>query len=394
MQKKTLTDDLNFPKNEGLATGFLAAGVIGVLASFIGYFVNSEQFFFSYLTSFTFVATIGLGALFFVMLQHVTRSSWSVVMRRIPETMSYFMFVVGIFFVPLLFGIEYLYEWARPEVIAEDELVQHKQPYLNTPFFIIRNILYFVVWAWLGYRLYQTSINMDHTGDWGIQTRQRTISAPGILLFGFTLSFASFDWMMSMDSHWFSTIFGVYFFAMSFQAFLAVIVLLFIYMQRKGILLNTITKPHHEDVGKLLFGFTVFYAYIAFSQYFLLYYANIPEATIWFYDRFQGSWGVFAMSMLIGRFAIPFLLLLSKPAKSNLKLLGGLSMLIIVLHFMEIYWIIMPILHEPGMNFHWLDVATLLGLVGVAAGLFFNQLKKHDLVPKNDPKLLESLNKH
>ncbi len=391
----TLTDNLKFPAESRINVAFFAVAILGILLSAIGYIVDTQQFYFSYLTSFSFVASISLACLFFVMLQHVTGSKYSVVMRRIPETFASNIYVLAILFIPILFGMEYLYEWVREEKIAADPLVQHKLPYLNEPFFLIRNIIYFVVWSFLGYRLYQNSVDMDNQGDIAeLNRKQKVLSAPGILLFGFTVAFASFDWLMSMDSHWFSTMFGVYFFAMSFQVFFAILILVSLYLRKNDMLSNTIRIPHYNDIGKLLFGFTVFYAYIAFSQFFLIYYANIPEATLWFKYRLDGNWAYMTYIIFAGRFAVPFILLLSKKAKANLKLLGGISVMLVVLHFIEFFWIVQPILQKSELGVHWLDFATLLGLSGLLLGLFFTKFKQADMVPKNDPYIQESLNKH
>ncbi len=393
-QQTTLTDRLTFPAENRISTGFIAVGVLGVALSLIGLVVNTEQFFFSYLTSFAFIASLVLGALFFVMIQHVTRSSWSVVLRRIPETMSLQLIWLGVLFLPVLFGMQFLYEWSRPEMIATDELVQYKRPYLNMPFFIIRNVIYFSVWAYLGYKLYKNSVSMDRSADPELDRKQRVLSAPGLLLFAFTVAFASFDWLMSLDQNWFSTMFGVYYFAMSFQAVLAAVLVVILYLFSKGLLTNTINKSHIQDLGGLLFGFTVFYAYIAFSQFLLIYYANLPKETLWFYYRFEGSWIVLAWLFLIGRFVLPFVLLLGKKAKTNYRLLMGVSVWILLLQFLEMFWIVMPILHEGAFSFHWLDITLLLAFFGISAGLFFRQFAKHSMVPKNDPLLIESLNKH
>ncbi|TVQ15071.1 MAG: hypothetical protein EA364_03075 [Balneolaceae bacterium] len=394
MAKTKPVDDLIYPQNTGILRVLFGIGALGIFASFIGFFVDTKQFHFSYLTSFSYLASFSLASLFFVMLHHITRSSWGVTLRRIPETFSYQLFILAIMFIPILFGMEYLYKWTSPEILATDHLAQHKQPYLNQPFFIIRQIIYFSVWSFLGYRLYKNSVKMDENADWGLETLQRKISAPGILLFSLTVAFASFDWLMSLDFHWFSTMFGVYYFSMSFQAFFAMIILLGLFLRSRGLLLNTITRVHIGDAGKLMFGFTVFYAYIAFSQFFLIYYANIPEETLWYYHRLEGNWSVISYSLIIVRFAAPFLLLLSKAAKSNFTLLGISSVIIVVIHFLEMHWIVMPTLHYHGFSMHWLDISTLVGLGGLLLGFFFYQFQKHSMVPKNDPKFLESLNKH
>lgn len=395
MAQHTLTDNLQFPESNTVTKAFFGAAVVGIVASIIGFFVNTEQFYFSYLTNFTFVATIILAALFFVMLQHITSSSWSVVLRRIPETFSYHIFLLALLFVPVFLGMQYLYDWSRPEVLAQDDLAQYKEPYLNTTFFIIRNVIYFVIWSFLGWKLYQNSVRMDNDGvDASLYSSQKVISGPGLLLFGFTLAFASFDWLMSLEFHWFSTMFGVYIFSMSFQVFLAIAILICLYLRKQGLLLNTIRLPHYEDLGKLLFGFTVFYAYIAFSQFMLYYYANIPEHTMWYYNRLQGSWETVTWMLFFGRFVIPFILLLGLWAKTNLKLLAGLSILIVVMHFIEVFYIVTPALHEAGVSIHWLDITLLLAFAGLFFGLFFQKFKSNSMIPKNDPLLAESLNKH
>ncbi|MDI6402228.1 hypothetical protein QLX67_09490 [Balneolaceae bacterium ANBcel3] len=388
------TESLSFPEGRQLARIFLPAGMIALILTLSGIFFNAERFFYSWLTGFTFIASILLGALFFVMVQHVTRSSWSVVLRRIPETISYQLILLPVFFIPILFGMEYLYEWIRPERIATDELTQHKLPYLNFPFFILRNILYFIVWGFLGYKLYKNSIALDHSGDLSLDKKQRVLSAPGILLFALTVAFASFDWMMSMDSHWFSTMFGVYYFSMSFQAALALIVIITLFLIKKTAFSKIINQAHIHDLGALLFGFTVFYAYIAFSQFLLIYYANIPEETLWYYYRFEGSWIYLAYLFLIGRFVLPFILLLNKRAKSNHALLTGVSIWILFLNFLEMFWIIIPILHKGAISVHWLDVASFVGFLCLSIGFFFYLLAQNSLIPKKDPLLAESLKKH
>jgi len=389
-----LTDSVEFPLGIDTSKPLFGAGIAGLIASGVGYFLNQEQFFFSYLTSFTFFTSIALASLIFLMIHHITRSSWGVVLRRIPESFSSNIAIWAIFFIPVLIGMGTLYGWSNPAYVAGDPIIEGKLAYLNRPFFVIRQILYFAIWGWLGYRLHQASLEMDRTNDWGITTLMRKISAPGILIFALTIAFASFDWLMSLDAHWFSTMFGVYFFAMSFQAFFAVLLLLIFWFHKKGILKNTIRQAHVYDVGAWFFGFTVFYAYIAFSQYLLIYYANISEEVLWYYHRLEGSWEVIAWLLILGRFVIPFILLLNRDTKHNRKVLVGVSILVLIVHFLEIYWIAMPTLHHHGISFSWLDVTTMVGLGGIFFGLFFRTLRASNLVPVNDPKLGDSLGKH
>lgn len=394
MHHAKLIDNLTYPETANTHKLFFGIAAIAGLLSIVGLFTDTRQFFFSYLTSFVFIISISLGSLFFVMIHYITRSEYGVTLRRIPETFASYIYILGFLFVPILFGMDYLYLWMDEAVLAKDQLIADKTPYLNQTFFIIRNLIYFAVWGFLGYKLYANATKLDETGDWGIDTSQRKISAPGLFLFAFTVAFAAFDWMMSLDPAWFSTMFGVYFFSMSFQVFFAVVILMSLYLRSKGLLVNTIKDAHLRDMSLLFFGFTVFYAYIAFGQYFLIYYANFPKEILWFYNRFENGYATIAWALLFGKFIIPFILMLPAKAKSNMKLVGSVAVLIIVLHFIEIYWIIMPVLHKGDISIHWLDITLLVTMVSVFLGLFFNKFRQNNMVANNDPKLEASLSKH
>ena len=389
-----LTDSVQFPSNLDVTKTFYGFGAVGLIASLVGYFLNSEQFFFSYLTSFAFYTSIALASMILVMIHHITKSSWGTVIRRIPEAFMANIGIWGIFMIPVILGMSNLYSWTNTEYVANDPIMLGKVPYLNTPFFIIRQFIYFGIWGYLGYRLHKVSVEMDETNDWGLTKVLQKLSAPGIIIFALTIAFASFDWLMSLDAHWFSTMFGVYYFAMSFQVLFPILILMIFWFRKKGILENTVSKAHIYDLGAWFFGFTVFYAYIAFSQFLLIYYANIPEETLWFYHRLEGSWSFVTYSLLIFRFIIPFILLLNRDTKHNNKLLVITSVMVIVMHIVEMHWIVMPVLSHSGVAFSWLDIATFIGLGGIFMGLFFQKLKKHNLVPVNDPKLGDSLSKH
>ncbi|MGN8226101.1 hypothetical protein [Gracilimonas sp. BCB1] len=396
--KPTITDSLQFPADSKVPRALFGVGAVGLIASLVGYFLDADQFFFSYLVSFVFFTGIALAAIIMVMLHHITRSSWGVVFRRISESFSANFWIWAIFVIPVILGIHNLYHWSHGELFDPsspyyDKIIKGKSAYLNTPFFIARQFIYFAIWGYLGYKLHKVSVQMDKTKDWGLSSLLRKVSAPGIPLFALSVAFASFDWLMSLDPHWFSTMFGVYFFAISFQAFWPVMILLVFFMQSKGILKNTIRQVHIYDLGAWFFAFTVFYAYIAFSQFLLIYYANLPEETLWYFHRLEGSWKYIAYSLLIFRFALPFLVLLNREAKKNRMVLGVVSAIVLIIHFAEIYWIAMPVLFDHGINFSWMDITTFLGLGGIFFGLFFNTFKKHDMVPKNDPKLEDCLSK-
>lgn len=399
MKHEHPTDSIQFPQTINPSKRLLTIGGIALAVSLVGLFLDADQFFHSYIVSFSFVASFSIGALFLVMVHHITRSHWGVTFRRIPETLMRNILWVAVFFLPVVLGMYNLYHWTHADAVAVDKLLQGKAPYLNTPFFLVRQVLYFGVWGFMAWKLYGNSIRLDQTGDWGIDTLQRKVSAPGIFIFGFTVAFASFDWLMSLDPHWFSTMFGVYYFAMSFQATLAAVVLIALWLRGKGLLTNTIKTPHYNDLGKLMFGFTVFYAYIAFSQFFLIYYANIPEETLWFYHRLEGGWEYVTYGLLLGRFVLPFFVLLPMANKSNLTILKWTAAWIVFIHFVEQFWIVMPnrgILNPEfhHIHFSWMDATLAIALVGIALGLFFRQFSRHGMVAVNDPRYLESLNKH
>ncbi len=394
MSQVDIKDRLTLPDQVNPTRGLIATGVVGLIASAIGYFLNHDQFFFSYLTSWVFYMSIALAALFFVMLQHVTRSSWSVVVRRIPETLSYNILPWAIFLIPVLFGMHTLYHWTHHSAVAHDPVLQGKTPWLNSTFFVVRQFIYFGIWGFLSYRLHKNSVKMDETGDWGLQTLLRRTSGPGIFIYAITVGFASIDWLMTLDPHWYSTIFAVYFFSMSIQAFFAVMILMVFYLQSKGVLQQTINRSHIYDLGILLFGFSIFYAYIAFCQYLLIYYANLPEETVWFHHRLEHGYQGIALALLIGRFLIPFLVLLPKKMKSIKNVVIPISILILAVHFFELSWLVMPLLKEHGYSINWMDVTTFLGLGGIFFGLFFNKFRKHKIIPENDPLLEQSVNKH
>lgn len=403
MSKPTITDSLEYPAGSNIARNLFVVGAVGLVATAIGYFTEGDthhhRAYFSYLVSFTLFSGIGLASIAMVMFHHITRSSWGVVVRRIPETFASNMWLWALFVIPVLLGIHDLYHWSEAAVYDAaspeyDKILKGKKAFLNTPFFIIRQLIYFTIWGFLGHRLHKASIDLDKSGDWGITTLMRKLSAPGILLFALSVAFAGFDWLMSLDPHWFSTMFGVYFFAISFQSFWPVMILLVFFLQRNGILKNTIGQVHIYDLGAWFFAFTIFYAYIAFSQFLLIYYANLPEETLWFYHRLEGGYQYIAYGLLIFRFALPFFTLLNRSAKYNRTVLATVSSIVLIMHFAELFWIVMPTLDTHGIHFSWMDIAAFLGLGGIFFGLFFRKFQQHSLIPLNDPKLEESLSKH
>jgi hypothetical protein len=341
--------------------------------------------------AFAFWATVTLGGLFFTLIHNTTHAMWSTVLRRIIETIMMTVPVMAILVIPVLFGIHDLYHWSHEDAVATDALLQKKAAYLNIPFFIIRTIFYFAVWMVLSFYLYRISKQQDKSFDPEQKEKLRKRSAPSILIFALTLTFASFDWLMSLDPHWYSTIFGVYIFAGSFLSAIAFVVLVLISLHKRNILTDVITVEHYHDLGKFLFSFTVFWGYMAFSQYFLIWYANIPEETIWFLHRWEGSWKYITMVLVFGHFVVPFLALMPRAAKRNLKFMRIISIWILLMHFFDLYWLVIPTLHKHGFHFSWMDLTAMVGIGGIFVWYFWQTYLKGALVPVNDTKLEESI---
>lgn len=376
----------------------MIVGGVGLLGTAVGYFtVDSGQFFHSYLTAFIFWTTLGLGALFFTLLHHLVDAEWSVALRRLAESVASVLPLMVVFFIPIAFGAHDLFHWTHEEAVASDPILQSKAPYLSMNFFYIRAAFYFGIWFLLSRKLYGMSMSQD-AGDDSVElnVRMRRFSAPGMVLFALTLTFAAFDWMMSLNPHWYSTIFGVYTFVGSFLCALSFFTLILMMMRKQGVLADKITTEHYHDLGKLLFAFTVFWAYIAFSQYFLIWYGNIPEETVFYHTRWKDGWKPVTMLLVLGHFAGPFLALIPRGAKRNLTWLKVMAIWMFFIHWVDVYWLIMPNFgHEGvmhGFHFSWIDLAPMLGIGGIFIWLFWNKFTSKPIVPVKDRKLEASFN--
>lgn len=363
--------------------------LIGVIASGIGYFVDLDQFLHSWLISFVFWVMLGVGGLFFVMIHHLTGANWSVVVRRLFENIMIVTPFMFIFAFPLILNLDNLYHWSIPEVMHADHLLEGKEPFLNDTFFIIRFVGYFVIWFVLSRLLYKSSLNQDK-GEAQIK-RMRTISAPGMILFALSLTFASFDWLMSLDAHWYSTIFGAYIFGGSVLSAMSFLTLFVFQMKRKNILSHIITPEHYHDFGKLMFAFIVFWGYMAFSQYFLIWYGNIPEETVWFLYRWQGGWKTITLMIVFGHFVIPFFYLFPQGVKRNLTALSIMAVWILAAHWLNLYWLVMPGFMHEHVHFSWMDASTMMAMGGFFISIFLFCTRSQPLLPVKDPGLEKSI---
>lgn len=367
----------------------LIVGGIGLAASVAGFSVDKEQFFFSYLVSFAYWASLGLGALFFVLLHHLVGATWSIVLRRIAENVMATLPIMFVFFIPVAFGLHDLYHWSHAEAVKDDPILQGKAGYLNMPFFIVRTVIYFGIWATLAFLLHRYSLRQDRGENTSKQMLK--VSAPGMILFAFTITYAAFDWMMSLEPHWYSTIYGVWYFAGSLLTFLSFMVVFGLYLRKNAALENTIKVDHFHDLGKLMFAFTIFWAYISFSQYFLIWYANIPEETVYYLKRWEGSWQVISLLLVFGHLMLPWLALIPRATKRNMNSLKAIAVWLLIMHWFDMHWAIMPNLHKTGFSPSWMDAATMMGIGGIFLWYFWRQMAARAVIPVKDPQLNASL---
>ncbi|MGD8377255.1 MAG: hypothetical protein PVF68_14060 [Acidobacteriota bacterium] len=387
-----MTDDLQrMPESIDRARRIaLGTGIVGALASAAGWFLDPAQFFRSYLWSYVFWVGFPLGCLGIVMLQHLTGGRWGISLRRILESGTRTLPLMAVAFLPILAGMPHLYIWSRPEVVAADELLQHKSAYLNIPFFTVRFVAYFGIWILLATLLNRWSARQDGDPDVQWTRKMQGISGPGIVLYVLTMTFASVDWMMSLEPHWFSTIYG--FLLVSGQALAAMsfcIAIAILLAPRRPLRL-LVTADRFQDLGKLLLTFVMVWAYFAFSQFLIIWAGNLPEEIPYYLRRLQGGWGWLGMALVLLQFSLPFLLLLSRTRKRDSRKLGRIAILVIAMRVVDVYWLTAPAFSESA-GVHWMDLTVVAGLGGLWVSFFLWQLTRRPLLPVGDPYLREVL---
>jgi len=335
--------------------------------------------------------SLALGGLFFVLVHHATQAGWSVVVRRLGEQAMSALPFLALLFIPLILSRGDLFEWSHPEAVARDPLLAHKEPYFRLWFFLARNLFYFGTWSALSLWFGSRSRRQDETGDHELTRRMRRASAPSLILYALTVTFFSFDWLMSLNPHWYSTIFGLYFYSGCVMSFFAFLALATIAAKRAGLLVEVLSEEHQHDIGKLLFTFVTFWAYMAFSQYLLIWYANLPEETVFFAQRFTGSWRFTSVALALGHFIVPFFFLLPRTLKRNASALAAASVWLLLMQILDLYWLVMPNLHPAGVALSLIDPLVIFGCCGLFLAAFGSALKRQALVPLRDPRLPESL---
>jgi hypothetical protein len=362
-----------------------AVGALGLAAAGIGAWLDLRGFLESWLLGFVFWLSLPLGSLALVMLHHLTGGSWGFATRRLLEAGMRTLPLAALFFVPLAFGAHSLYEWAHPEAVAADPLLAEKHRYyLNVPFTLARAAFYFGLWILLAFWLDGLSRRMDRTGDPRVLRRMRAISGPGLALYGVSLTFASVDWVMSLEPHWYSTIYGMRFIVAQALVTLAFAIVLSAWLSRREPFSRWIGDEHFHDLGKLLFTCVILWAYVAFSQWLILWSGNLLEEIPYYLRRTRDGWGVLALSLILLHFALPFALLLSRRLKRNARALAMVAAWLIALHWFDLAWVIVPAFPREGAALTWLDLAASVAMGGIGFGVFVWQLQGRPLVSLQD----------
>jgi hypothetical protein len=381
----------------GVQRTALIVGVAGLALCAVGFVGSRVDFFRAYLLGYVFWVGLSLGSLAVMMIGHLSGGAWNVVSRRVLEAASRTLPFMAILFIPIALGLHDLYIWADPGTVAGDAILLHKQPYLNVPFFLVRAVLYFVIWSAMALFMSRWSLQQEREGERGQSLWMQRLSGGGLVVYSVTVLFMSVDWVMSLDPHWFSTIWGMLFMVgqglSAFAFTIAVIVLL----ARVEPMSRIISPKHLHDLGMLMLAFVMLWAYLSFSQLILIWSANLPEEIPYYLRRMQGGWQWVGLGLIFLHFALPFTLLLSRDLKRDAKRLIAVALCIIVMRFVDLFWQMGPLEHGGAANamaplhVHWLDFVAPVAIGGIWVALFLWQLRSRPLLPLGEPYLAEAL---
>lgn len=371
---------------------FAALILIGIIAVIVALVTDSQRAWANILLNNYYFITISIGALLFYSVQYVTNSGWSALIQRVPQAVSSFLLIGAGFMLLMYFGLTNVYEWAQPSITETDKLIAHKAPFLNVPFFMIRMVIYFVAFLGIGFLLRKYANLEDKTGNIRYYEKSRYYSQVFIFVAAILFSFASKDWIMTIDSHWYSTLFGFRNMIISMYYGVAVIILVILFLRSQGYLAQ-LNDAHYHDLARYLFRFSIVWGYLWFMQFLILWYANIPELTAYYYPRFVGEWQGLFYAELIMNFIIPFLVMMSDEFGKKPRVLLIISVLLLVGLWVNIYLQIMPGSYGI-MTFGFIEIGMWLGYAGLFTGLVFLALSKASLVPQHHPHLQESIHHH
>lgn len=386
-------------RTEKLALYAGTTGVAGLGLWVIGAIITPRQAFASYLFAYVVVLTVVVGALIQVMISHVTGARWFTVLRRLALWLTASLPALGVSLLPVLLGVHELYPWASPARIPVQfqKLALYRHAWLNVPFFTTRAVIYVIVFAVCGEVLRRSSLREDTIqgagSAVGVIQRQRRLSAIGLVPVGLCVTFVAFDWLMPLDTEWYSTVYGVYVFAGGFVAALGAIAFIaYASARHGGALSGAVTAEHFGALGKLMLTFVIFWGYIAFSQFLIIWIGDIPADASWYVVRAAGSWGTLGLIVVIGQFAIPFVLLLSRALKRKPVALAVIGASLMLMHVLDVYWLVLPAFHPAGVHVSWLDVVALIAIGGPATAAAAWHARGQVPIPLRDPYLAQSVN--
>ena len=390
--------DANLPPFTGgrtLMLGSLAVGAGGLALTLLGGLFSPRPALLAYLIAFVYWLGLAVGATSLVLANHAAGARWNVTIRRLGESIGATLPLFALLFIPLLLGARHIWFWVAPDPTVSKEMLQlllHKRSYLNLTSFSLRAVVYFAVWGGVAWRLRSLSLEQDESGDPALTLAQRRLAAPGLIFFILTMTFASFDWLMSLQPTWYSTIFGLYIHAGAFVCSLALICLIVTGLRSSQTPWGRlITVDHQHNLGKLLLAFTAFWAYMAFSQYMLIWAGNLPEELQWIVTRSRGVWRPVGQLLLFGQFLIPFLILLSRKVKRTTGRLAALTTWLLFIHYVDLYWVVMPASGLDQLGLHWTHFTAFFGIGGVSVASAVFLLRGVRPVPVKDPFLEDSL---
>lgn len=366
---------------------------IGLVGSLAGFLMSPQQAWVSFLLNNVYFMTLSVCGLFFVALQYVSGSSWCEVLRRIPEAIASYIPIGGLLMLLLFFGMHSLFHWSHHDAVAHDPILSGKEPYLNVSFYFVRLVIIVGIWTVFSIWIRSNSLKQENSGSLKYYKRNIAVSAVFMVFFAITVSLASFDWLMSLDPHWYSTIFAVYNFSGLFVNGLAVTTIIAYFLHTKGVL-PEINENHFHDLGKYLFAFTLFWAYIWYSQFVLIWYGNIPEETVYFVQRLKGDWTWLFYTNLFINFVIPFFILLPRSTKRSGAMIMRVSMLLLVGRWLDLYLMIAPSALGKEASIGLIEISMALGFAGIFILIVGQALSRRAVLPPESPILQRSLHYH
>ncbi len=370
-----------------------ALTLVGLALVVLSYMTDANRAAFNNVIGFTFLASVAVGAVFFIALEYIAGAVWTTPFRRVLEFLGMLLIPTLLMAIPLFFKLHDVYHWTHAEAVAADKILQAKAPYLNEMSFMTRFVIFMIIWLVFYFIFRQNSMKQDANKDQKLTKKNIALAAAFIPMLAISISLFSIDWLMSLEPHWFSTMFGVYYFTGTILTALAVTTYFVVSLSQKGYFFKGINENHYYSFGALMFGLLSFWAYIAFSQFMLIWYANLPEENFWYIERWQNGWEYVSIAITLIHFWIPYFMLVSRPSKMNPGNLKRMAALLVFAHFLDLYWLVMPT-YNASPVFSYYEIAFPILSIGLIIVFFAMQAKKFNLVPVGDPKLQRGIDFH